>query len=756
MDVTELRVHGVSGTPPEVLVGDTAVEQVAGDDLVRFVRPATRRRRRDGPDVEGMSWGRLTSGPALQALWLVLLPLGLVNLAFWAGHHPERERFHALVRLLALTVTAVLALSITHVAVDLVAWQCRGQQCGAAAGVLGFADGWAPGTRVAVAAALPVLLLVVLTSLSRRASLRYEAVAGGPAVDPTSPDVTVFDRTPREEVADARHPSLDSPWMWRGESLARRLRILHLSTGFAVVAFAVGLVPDERGVASVTALVLAGAVVVVGAVLVTVPTPWTRWTTGSLRGEHAIGTVLVLGALGAVALAAVGAWGGGAPAWTGAPSALPRLPLVVDLLVAAQTVLLAALLVLRLLGPDGQQAGPDGTGEGALGRALGRVGPTLLASSGVLLGYAYSAAVSARVADVLRGTSGEVRLTGLRIFDWGATGFVFFVGILVFFAALMGSRVVRGRRRIITQVLHEYGYTSDELSAQDYRRWRDDHRVRRVALPRATSELAQVDNVLALLGFGAVAGLVVAALASASTVANLAGQDLALLEPPRGLVVVGSWMVTTAGVGLVALGVAGWRSETWRRRLGIAWDVVAFWPRAAHPLAPPSYCERAVPQLVARTCYLARSAGGGHGVVLSGHSQGSVICVAVVQQLWAVDPAHGLDRVGLLTHGSPLARAYATVFPHHFGFARLRTVDARLGRRWLNLFRVTDPIGASLVRVLGTDRDRRVSDPEGLDMDGSHAAYPPVRGHSGYDLADSYADAVDELTDLVSGQVRRV
>ena len=220
-------------------------------------------------------------------------------------------------RLLALTVTAVLAVSITHVAVDLLAWQCRGQQCGAAAGVLGFADGWAPGTRVAVAAVVPVLLLVVLTSLSRRASLRYEAVAGGPEVDPTNPDVTVFDRTPREEVADARHPSLDSPWMWRGESLARRLRILHLSTGFAVVAAAVGLVPDDRGAASVTALVLAAAVVVVGAVLVTVPTPWTRWTTGSLRGEHVIGTVLVLGALVAVALAAVGAWGGGAPAVDG-------------------------------------------------------------------------------------------------------------------------------------------------------------------------------------------------------------------------------------------------------------------------------------------------------------------------------------------------------------------------------------------------------------------------------------------------------
>ncbi len=484
-----------------------------------------------------------------------------------------------------------------------------------------------------------------------------------------------------------------------------------------------------------------------------VPLSWTRWSAGALRGERLVGGLLQGLALAGVVSAGIGVWGAAAPPWRDAPSALPRLPLLVDLLVAGQALLLVALLVLRLVGPDGRHTGPDGTEQGWLGRTLALVGPTLLASSGVLLGYAYSAAVSARVMDLLRGTSDDVQLTGLRIFNWGATGFAFFVLILVVFGAAMAGRVVRGRRRIITQVLHEYGYASGELPAQEYRRWREDHRVRRVALPRATSELAQTDNVLALLGLGAVAGLVVAIIASATTVATLTGRTLAL-EPPRGLVTLGSWLVTLAGAGLVALGVAGWRSEVWRRRLGIAWDVLAFWPRAAHPLAPPSYCERAVPQLVARTCHLARRSSGGHGVVLSGHSQGSVLCVAVVQQLFALDPTDGLDRVALLTHGSPLGRAYATIFPHHFGYARLRAVDARLGRRWINLFRVTDPIGSSLVRVLGTGRDRRVGDPEGLDMDGALAAYPPVRGHSGYDLSDAYGDAVDELTLQVLGRER--
>jgi hypothetical protein len=728
MDVTELRVHGVSGTPPEVLVGSPAVEQVAGDDLVRFVRPSPAPPHVPGrPAVEGMSWGRLTSGPAVQALWLLLLPLGLVNLAFWAGARPHLERFQGLVRLLALSVTAVLTVSVTHLAVDLVAWQCRSQDCGTVAGVLAFADGWEPGRRVVLAALVPVLSLVALAFVARRASLRYESVHGDAATADATAD-------------PVRHPGLDSAWMWRGEALGRRLRAVHLATGWSVVAAAVALVPDGRSGLAVIALVLGGAVVVASALLVAVPTWWTCWSGGARPGERAIGAALQAASLVALALAAAGAW---THEWTGGTGGtLPRLPLLVDLLVVGQTALVLLLLAVRLL-----ERHPDGG-------VLGRVGPALLASTGVLLGYAYSAAASARVADLLRGSEGRVDLVSLRIFDWGAAGFVVFAVILVVTGLSLAARVAAGRRRLVTEVLREYGYTVEKLTDEEYRRWRSDHRVRRVAGPRATSELAQVSNVLAFLAAGGAAGLAVAVLASASTAANLVGADVEVV-PPQALVATGGWLVTLAGAGLVALAVAGWRSPEWRRRLGIAWDVLAFWPRAAHPFAPPSYCERAVPQLVARTRYLARDGRSTHAVVLSGHSQGSVICAAVVQQLVAVDPRDGLDRVALLTHGSPLGRAYEVVFPHHFGRERLKQLDERLHRRWVNLYRSSDPIGSSLQRVLRR-RDLLVSDPEGLEMDDARAAYPPVRGHSGYDLTAAYEEAVEDLAAQAAGRALRV
>ncbi len=35
----ELRIHGVSGTPPEDMLGSANVRQVGGDEFSRFFRP---------------------------------------------------------------------------------------------------------------------------------------------------------------------------------------------------------------------------------------------------------------------------------------------------------------------------------------------------------------------------------------------------------------------------------------------------------------------------------------------------------------------------------------------------------------------------------------------------------------------------------------------------------------------------------------------------------------------------------------------
>src|SRR5690606_4760388 len=82
--VVELRVHGVSGTSPEELLGDPHPRPAppGGDrgrrgrrPLTGFYRPAA------GTSLEGYAWGGLTSGRGLRALWLLLLPLALANVA---------------------------------------------------------------------------------------------------------------------------------------------------------------------------------------------------------------------------------------------------------------------------------------------------------------------------------------------------------------------------------------------------------------------------------------------------------------------------------------------------------------------------------------------------------------------------------------------------------------------------------------------------------------------------------------------------
>lgn len=71
------------------------------------------------------------------------------------------------------------------------------------------------------------------------------------------------------------------------------------------------------------------------------------------------------------------------------------------------------------------------------------------------------------------------------------------------------------------------------------------------------------------------------------------------------LATAGSWAIGALAVALIALGRAAYSNANTRRTVGILWDLGTFWPRATHPLAPPCYSERTMPDLINRTRWLA-------------------------------------------------------------------------------------------------------------------------------------------------------
>ena len=174
-----------------------------------------------------------------------------------------------------------------------------------------------------------------------------------------------------------------------------------------------------------------------------------------------------------------------------------------------------------------------------------------------------------------------------------------------------------------------------------------------------------------------------------------------------------SWLATAGAVlGVVlpvaafAILVASFRFPAVRRIVGVVWDVGTFWPRRFHPLAPPAYAERAVPELVGHITNLVESEG--KGVVIVGHSQGAVLSLACALQLNGVDP----HRLAALTHGSPVGRYYRRFWPGVFGGGLAAGVasswdDGGGGERWWNAFRLTDPIGGPLF----TGPDERIGLP---------------------------------------------
>ncbi|MEU1295452.1 hypothetical protein ABZ439_23825 [Streptomyces sp. NPDC005840] len=714
--------------------GEGAVSDRAGRAVPTSARPprgtgdGAAGRRAAGPVravPEAYVWCNLTSGNGARALWLFLLPFMVVNLAHWMrpasrGRRRTVRCYGLLVRLTGLTLTVLLVAAACEVALDLTAWQCAGTDaCAARHTWLGFLspaashDGWwsSPGRRLALAAAVPAALTWLLWYLSRRTWNAYESQQP-------------LDRRP-EPDEDTDHTALDRPGFWYGRRLVARLRAAHTAAGLLTVAAALTApalshdrAPGGSAVLGTLGLLLAAghlaaALVVIGVVC--------RRGRSENRLDRHLDAHLVrrlpLAALALLLLAALHA-GWSRPGWQSdgrlpggtafGTLALGQGALVVALAVAART--------LHATRPDRRSA-------------LRGLGGPAVAMLSCALGGVMSGGVSQRVSDWLDGTGSSIPGPPVLL-TWQASIIPALLVVVLAICGHLARRAWRLRRaELVTVALDHPGEPEDPA------------RTHRIATTRAMATLTDRAPLLVgatsattlLLGAGALVG----AFTTGRTPDAAARPTVALVHgAAQTSQALGSWLIGFGFILFVTWGRRAYKDAAARRTIGILWDVGTFWPRAAHPFAPPCYAERAVPDLTWRIATWTRATGG--RLVLSGHSQGSVLAAAAAWQL----PAQVRARIALLTYGCPLERLYGRWFPAHFGPDALgalhRDVDC-----WRNLYRLTDPIGGP-VRLpgdCGPEVDRPpLKDPLSYGRTATHPLPAPILGHSDYQADPAFAE----------------
>jgi hypothetical protein len=742
---TELRIHGVSGTPAEDMLDRHIIGRVAGDAEAGFFRPRTEYGAVLGPGgarLEAYRWGNLTAGAAARAFWLLLLPFTLVNVPMWMRPPAKgagRRIVHGLCRLFALTLSGTFTLAAVGITMDLVAWQCAAPEGRCLVDrpwlTVLFTGFFEPtGRRMALAALGPILVISVLWFLARRTWARYES----------------YELPERQPDRDG----LGISSFWDGREQVGRLRSLHVAAMFAIVDLVLlGVLlrhdtnPGTDAYAGVelgqmvsTTVVNIGRVVelvalgvlALSVILLFVPAMVDRVSRSRTASAVAAGlrwlSLLVTAASLAYALVPRAKWPTAGP--------MPGYADTVTLLFAGQAGLLGLLMLVVLL-----------QRHRAKGALLGGFGAPIVASLGLGLGAALSAGISYRVSDFLDknavpspaafGSAPEsLGLQPPVSYQWAAFGFVVMVLVVILTAIWV---------RLVAKPLLRRRACPD--TDDDYPGGRERNRHRAKAIDTAVANARVTDHIAKPF---VVAWLILALAGVAATGAALfdigpvqLGPNASTAAEVLSLVTrIGTYLISAAVLGLVLLGVQTYRNARVRRTVGVIWDLGTFWPRAAHPLAPPCYAERVVPEMAHRAEWLATQQGG---LILSGHSQGSILAAATVLQL----SPETRRRTALLTYGSPLCRLYLRAFPNYFNERVVNDIGAALtggaGQvRWVNLWRRTDPIGGAV--GIG---DRRLADPVSFDPLPGDRLAPGVQAHSGYQVTREFGQAMDDLVGLL-------
>ncbi|MFE3292462.1 hypothetical protein [Rhodococcus sp. NPDC059234] len=800
----ELRIHGVNNTPPHEMldVGADQVRQIAGDQLAGFwiVDPVVAagippdRPAYTPPQVrrEAYSWGgldRTTIGGSVpfgrkvvvavvRAAWCLVLPYGLTNLAYWSRDLGASEalvrRTAALVRLFGLGLTLLFVATVVTVASDLVALQYLSSGTARLPSQLAVIAALPPQRRLAVSVLVPVAALTVLWLVSSRTRARYD-------VD-----------TDVQSTPDPSAPVLRRTGFWNNRGHAAETTVVHLASGAACVAAMTALfAPSRQAAFGWVVPVIAVAAMVAGAVRLVLATD----RGADLPLPHAEDTVprvtWVVAAVSAGSLVVQSlllAFRPGSEPSTGAGH-VPRL----EGLTAVPTTTVLILLAMALAGLSLRRVSPwwavaltSTVGLAALVYLAGWHGPAVAVSSAALVVLCLLA------------------LPGNDFQAWRGRAVGVFMLLALGGAMLLSALVVVG----IGNWLNGSRGAADLVTEQVLPATTDDPPSIRIP-----ATFAWFDVGLA----GAAAGLALAALAvapfavrwavwvrdsrddasgepstvSARRLANAAHRA----EPAVGLFAVLALVAlvpcvilplrpSTAAVPTPLHTVTGWGAvfaaalaallagalvlqPGTGRPLGLLWDLLCVVPRAAHPLGPPSYSERAVPELISR-CQSWLDGGDRRRVVLSAHSMGSVLAVAVL-----LDRRTRAEHAGALTYGSQLRAYFGRIFPELFGPVAVANAPARAasalaadefrddtadaepcpaestllgllsggsGRsRWVNLWRQTDYLGFPAFSRRPNPVDVRADE---IDRSG----YLPACGsHSGYPHVPQYRAELDAL-----------
>ncbi|WP_181364982.1 hypothetical protein [Arthrobacter sp. HMWF013] len=212
-----------------------------------------------------------------------------------------------------------------------------------------------------------------------------------------------------------------------------------------------------------------------------------------------------------------------------------------------------------------------------------------------------------------------------------------------------------------------------------------------------------------------------------------------------------TWLSVLLPVSYVAALRLMFRNERVRRAMMSPFDVGTFFPRSFHPFAPPSYTERAVPELTRRIWWLHDFGGR---VVLTAHSQGSALTAAVLARQ---SERTEENPVGLVTLGSPLAKLYRWAFPALFSDGLLQSFAKGHGGfgdiHWRNVFYATDYIGGPVATKAWSASLRKIDmsmiDPM-TDKFVFGQPLPNILSHTGYWVDPRFWREVEKMCDIVA------